>query len=431
MSRARRGDRAPRLTAAPALLLVLATSLAGAADQNVTAHFQTDRSRFYEKEPIELTLVIEAAGVQLGQSMQLNRGPEGDTLEWDAFKELPEQRSMRGRTILIQRRFRCTVSARRPGPVHLAASLRVALQFRSNSFFGAFLEERPLDVDVLPLDLQVLPIPVDGRPANWSGAIGRFALEVTAAPTEVGVNDLVTLRMAVIGKGYTNGMAPPRAAPDPGFRMYDPVAQPAGDTRREFHQVVMPLSTNAVAAPAVSFCYFDTLTRRFETPTRGPFPLVFRKHKTEAINVFRPAAANGGPAPGRGVPPWRQVTRQRAEQALPAVLAALAVAAAAGAVRAARRRRWRRAAFTALLVVAALAGAAVVPRLNLLRPEPGACVTRDVGARLAPSERAVTNFAIKAGTAVSIHEEAGADWVRVRAGGDSGWIPSDSVSPAP
>src|SRR5436309_1725216 len=48
---------------------------------------------------------------------------------------------------------------------------------------------------------QAVDPPVAGRPAQFSGVVGRYRLEVSAAPTSVVVEEAVTLRVRVVGQG--------------------------------------------------------------------------------------------------------------------------------------------------------------------------------------------------------------------------------------
>src|SRR5262249_34196786 len=54
--------------------------------------------------------------------------------------------------------------------------------------------------------------------------------------------------------------------------------------KRVFEQVVIPERAGATEIPALTFAYFDPVERRYQTITRGPFPL-----------VVRPAAAGSPP----------------------------------------------------------------------------------------------------------------------------------------
>ena len=49
------------------------------------------------------------------------------------------------------------------------------------------VREVPVTIDAVPIE--VLPLPDEGKPADFTGAVGQWNLEVTAKPTEVAVGD--------------------------------------------------------------------------------------------------------------------------------------------------------------------------------------------------------------------------------------------------
>ncbi|MEA3132244.1 MAG: hypothetical protein QOG17_90, partial [Gammaproteobacteria bacterium] len=68
------------------------------------------------------------------------------------------------------------------------------------NFFGATV---PKDITVAspPSDLTVLPLPTEGRPPNYSGAVGSFKIASDISSTTAAAGDPLTLRMHVTGSG--------------------------------------------------------------------------------------------------------------------------------------------------------------------------------------------------------------------------------------
>ena len=61
------------------------------------------------------------------------------------------------------------------------------------------VREVTVPLDVIPLE--VLPLPTEGRPADFSGAIGDFALVSKVVPTKAAVNEPVTWTLELAGPG--------------------------------------------------------------------------------------------------------------------------------------------------------------------------------------------------------------------------------------
>lgn len=151
----------------------------------------------------------------------------------------------------------------------------------NDPFFNAFgSRRRPVEIQASPVMLTVLPLPDDGRPADFSGAVGRFTMQVGAAPTELQAGDPVTLRIAIHGDGNLADAQPPALTNGEGFKIYDPqVADPEGNALRVFEQVLIPNDESVTGVPPVRFAYFDPEARAYRTIESAPIALAVRPGK--------------------------------------------------------------------------------------------------------------------------------------------------------
>ncbi|MCF7855602.1 MAG: hypothetical protein K9N51_12445, partial [Candidatus Pacebacteria bacterium] len=273
---------------------------------------------------------------------------------------------------------------------------------------------------VSPLALTVLSVPDTGRPADWSKAIGAFGFKVAATPQDVSVGDIVTLRMEISGKGHRVGMVPPGVSPGRNFKAYDSKQVSDDGNTIIFEQVIIPQSTNAVSIPPVSFCFFNPLAGSYQTVRKGPFPLVFHEKTVRETNVYRPDESATEKPVGVGHALGRRRESIRRIAGILGVGVALALASAA--VVRFMRRRWQPA-ITAVVASAAVCVASVWATQSGFLETDSARVTRELDARLAPSEAALPLFAIGKGTEVRVLE-ATRSWTRIRRGSDSGWVPT-------
>lgn len=156
-------------------------------------------------------------------------------------------------------------------------------------FFNGFFNDaarQPIEIHAEPTKVRILPLPQEGRPGDFSGAVGRFNFTLNAKPTQVAVGDPITVRMEIRGRGNLTSLAAPEIPTDDRFRKYDP--QPVKDeeraTQRVYEQVVIPKRADVTELPVVSFSFFDPAQRRYQTIRRGPVAL-----------QVSPAAAAGRP----------------------------------------------------------------------------------------------------------------------------------------
>src|SRR5262249_17243038 len=147
-----------------------------------------------ERLPIDLMLYIGAIRVADVQYPTL----PADGLSLEKFPEPTQnQQTIDGETFQVVH-FQTTVIPLRSASLTLGpAALRLNVLNRrrtggfNDQFFDDFFgtERRPVDVRSEPLTLNVLPLPDEGKPADFSGAVGTFNLQVNASPTELNAGD--------------------------------------------------------------------------------------------------------------------------------------------------------------------------------------------------------------------------------------------------
>ncbi|HXV76674.1 MAG TPA: BatD family protein, partial [Candidatus Polarisedimenticolaceae bacterium] len=71
------------------------------------------------------------------------------------------------------------------------------------------------------LEVHVKPLP-PGQPAGFSGAVGRFTIDVRADRDRARVNDAVALRATVEGEGSLQSVAPPTLVEPTGAKLFEP-----------------------------------------------------------------------------------------------------------------------------------------------------------------------------------------------------------------
>jgi tetratricopeptide (TPR) repeat protein len=235
------------------------------------------RSEVYLHQRLPLSLKLYVGNVRV-TDLQYPAIP-GDGFSLDKLPEPEQRREQTPSGVFQVVEFRTTLVPLRSGALGVGpATMRLGLVVRGRSrdpFFGTFLESsRPTELRSEPLDLTVLPLPEADRPAGFSGGVGRFAFEVTAAPLELTAGDPVTVTSTIRGEGNLESVTPPGIAASDALRVY-PVQPlgPAAAGERRFEQVVIPQRAGALAIPELVFSYFDPEARAYQTVVRPPIPL--------------------------------------------------------------------------------------------------------------------------------------------------------------
>jgi len=128
-------------------------------------------------------------------------------------------------------------------------------------------------------DVEVLPLPVEGRPDNFDGAVGQFAMEVTVGPTNLTAGDPITLQVAFSGKGVLENVKLPLLTEWNDFKVYPPNSEieytdPGNHVGvKRFEQIVVPEKADVPVVPAIEFSYFNPSQKRYVNLRREPTPI--------------------------------------------------------------------------------------------------------------------------------------------------------------
>jgi len=254
----------------------------------VTMQVKKDKAYLNETVMLSIKLYVNRLGIRDIQYPEFNH--EGfSAATFDKPSQYQEARNGVNFDVI---EFNTLIFGLRPGelklgPVHIKCNLIVRKQARRrpafssqgvfdadifDSFFGGY-ETYPLDLKSEDVTFTVLALPQDSKPGNFSGALGSFSFEASAAPLEVKLGDPVTLKMIVSGEGNFNTVGVPRLKSGQGFKVYEPQIKQEANTKR-FEQIIMPISAEVKEIPVLSFDYFDPVSGQYKTINQGPFPII-------------------------------------------------------------------------------------------------------------------------------------------------------------
>ena len=160
---------------------------------------------------------------------------------------------------------------------------------------GMFTDNREVAIETKPAQIEVSALPKEGRPEDFSGAVGKFTMEATVSPKKAAAGEPVTLRAIIAGQGNLEAMGAPTLTEDEGWRSYPPSDKLqsvdatgfAGEKAFEFPIIARQDQTQT---PGLSFSYFDPAAAKYVTLTQAPLPV--------NAKAGTPAAAAAGPAAG-------------------------------------------------------------------------------------------------------------------------------------
>ncbi|MEI6562611.1 MAG: BatD family protein [Verrucomicrobiota bacterium] len=170
----------------------------------------------------------------------------------------------------------------------------------NDPFFNSAFGQQQQQVTIRPdtVELEIKPLPLEGKPKDFSGAVGRFTLETKAAPLRVRAGDPVTLTAVVKGVGSFDRMNAPAVAEQPGWRIYPPSGKFKADDEvgisgvKTFEIAAIP-ETAQTELPAVTFSFFNPSTEKYETLAADRGALVV---ESAPVSTPAPVVASATPS---------------------------------------------------------------------------------------------------------------------------------------
>ena len=248
----------------------------------------------------------------------------------------PKQRVQIGNRIYTDIPLSLALTTVKTGPASVGpftASAVVVLpsanQARDSFPFGIFGggEQRQVSFATDTLNMESLPLPAEGAPANFNGAVGDYAMTVTAGPTNVAVGDPITVRVQISGHGALDALTLPDQPAWRDFKTYPPTQnikttdQLGIEGVKTFEQIVTPQNTDVHELPAFSFSFFNPDAKTYRTLTQPPVQLAVHSGGTTPAPVIAAAktANSQNPPPPQDILPIKEQLGALAQVAPPLV----------------------------------------------------------------------------------------------------------------
>lgn len=279
-------------------------SAAPRGDRIVFVEVQTDKPSIYLGETFEATLRIGVRRVVVG----------GRTYDFNTLRDVIDGRSSQfsvfadgtansSSTTLVDssgQRHRYdlytvtkTLRPEQPGdflvgPVFVKANYPTQVR---RGFFGRVEPVRTrretARADAIIVDVRTPP--TSDRPAEYTGAVGQYAMHVSASPTKVAVGEPITLTIRISGSPL-EGLAGPDLSVNPELtsRFDFTKDELVGDYDRNqivFRRAIFPKSPGSQEIPRIRWSYFDTNSEAYVTLAGNAIPIEVERQKGEQVTL--------------------------------------------------------------------------------------------------------------------------------------------------
>jgi BatD DUF11 like domain len=263
-----------------------------------------------EVVPVELRFYFDASyPVRL---------PDRPTFSGDGFtvmrfsKPIEKQQEVGGRTYNLVI-FQTALTAAKAGSLEISpATMESQIQLPGRSgiddFFGGFFgnmlstgDVRQTTVSTQSAKLEVKPLPKDGQPENFSGAVGQFSLQASAAPKQAAAGDPISLNVTVVGRGNFDAMGAPVLVDAEGWRTYPPgekfeasQSDPIGFNGEKRFEYMIVAREDRSKTPIAELSFFDPAVEKYVTVRSNGIAVTAKGGKVDSSPV---AAASATPQP--------------------------------------------------------------------------------------------------------------------------------------
>ena len=206
--------------------------------------------------------------------------------------------------------FATTLLPEQPGQLHLGSATVVfegVAGYRTvRDFFGRNVRQPVRQRFVVPsneLHLRVRALPEQGRPANFSGLVGRFEIVARAEPLEVKVGDPMELTVTITGSGDLRRLQVPDLTVLSGFREFR-VSEDSPPTltveQATIRHTLRALHHEVAEIPALRISVFDADGGGYAELASEPIPITV--HPTREVTLLdvegtaAGGAVNGAPS---------------------------------------------------------------------------------------------------------------------------------------
>ena len=264
------------------------------SSENIFVRTIASKTKVHEQEALMITYKLYFANVDVAQLTNNTKLPEftgflkQDLEQGEIQTELEHYNGRNYQTAVL---YRTILYPQHSGdisidPAKFEAVLRVQTQQRSRSifddFFGSYTNvTKMLTAPGVTIHVAALP---GGKPAGFSGGVGRFTLTPSISQTELQANDAVTIKLDISGSGNMKLIKTPAIDWPEGFEPYDPkvtndfkttTAGVSGTKSIEY--LAIPRSAGEYTIPAVKFSYFDIDEKTYKTLSTPEYTILVKR----------------------------------------------------------------------------------------------------------------------------------------------------------
>jgi hypothetical protein len=264
---------------------------AGVSEKDLFIKISPNKRKVFLGEPIALTLKVytrvDLADLQNAEFPEYKgfysqdiKTPDNITLQRENINGVIYNTALLDKVLLYpQRTGKLKIESAK-----IDAIIRKKVQKRGrrnvfDDFFGGGYQQFrvPLKSKSITIDVKELP---SNKPASFTGAVGSFTVNAEIDNTELKVNDALTFKIKISGKGNIKLIKDPELEFPHDFDVWEPkvnnkITNTTSGTKgsKIYEYVIQPRHPGNFTIPAFEFSYFDVNSKKYKTISTKTFDI--------------------------------------------------------------------------------------------------------------------------------------------------------------
>ena len=163
------------------------------------------------------------------------------------------------------------------------------------------------------ISVKVKPLPVEGRPEDFTGAVGTYDVSARVEDKNIVENQPFTLKVRFEGQGNAKLIEAPPFQPPEGLEIYDQQNEArffrTGTSFKDFSILLIPRRSGEFTIPAMKTSVFDPKTARYVVKSTEPIRIIVGKGtgggRTQSLGLGDGSAPKKGPEEPKLALEWK------------------------------------------------------------------------------------------------------------------------------
>ncbi len=255
---------------------------------------ELDRESAYPGQQVTLLYrlytALRVGGIQIQEAPPLS-GFWVEDLDVDKTPKATSE-NINGREYLAYTIKKQALFANTTGRLKIPATTFAISVESGRDIFSIFDRSETVYRSTQELTLDVKPLPSEGKPKNFSNAVGKFSLMAEIDKNEVATGEAVALKVKLGGRGNLKTVTELSLPELPDFTIYSSKHEDKTEVSEQnqiggektWEYVIVPKAPGKQTVPSIAFSFFNADENRYETVATSPISLNVTGGNTHAVS---------------------------------------------------------------------------------------------------------------------------------------------------